>query len=359
MIFDGHAYCWPPLTGNAGFDTHDELRRHLQRAMAGHHQAAWRVGDRAPGDSAPLAPDGRRTKLEDLPDLGFDATSHGRLEWTLNGDRYIKQYFPPSQVDMAYPPENLVAEMDYAGVDRALLHRTAYLGVGNEFTAQCVRKFPGRLLGLADTRDWLVEENPEAAVAELEHAVKEQGLSGLQLRPLLMNNYGERGEWDGERYRSFWDGAVRLGVPIFFSFAEDLLNEYPRLLRWMERYPQATVVITHGFPWRRLMDDEKVDLTEEVWAPFENRNAYLQLLFPIALGNVWDYPLSQVQPALEQCVRRIGAGRLMWGTDMPIVLRFWTYRQNIDFIRNYCDFLSAEERDLILGGTAERLLVGT
>ena len=52
----------------------------------------------------------------------------------------------------------------------------------------------------------------------------------------------------------------------------------------------------------------------------------------------------------------VGADRLMWGTDMPIVMRFWTYRQNIDFIRRYCSFLSTEEMDAILGGTSARLL---
>ncbi len=46
----------------------------------------------------------------------------------------------------------------------------------------------------------------------------------------------------------------------------------------------------------------------------------------------------------------------MWGTDMPIVTRFWSYRQNIDFIRGYCDFLSSDELDAILGGTTARLL---
>ena len=46
----------------------------------------------------------------------------------------------------------------------------------------------------------------------------------------------------------------------------------------------------------------------------------------------------------------------MWGTDMPIVMRFWTYRQCIDQMREHSDFLSERERDMILGGTVARLL---
>jgi len=46
----------------------------------------------------------------------------------------------------------------------------------------------------------------------------------------------------------------------------------------------------------------------------------------------------------------------MWGTDMPIVMRFWTYQQNIDFVTRYCNFLSKKDTDLIMGGTIANLL---
>ena len=46
---------------------------------------------------------------------------------------------------------------------------------------------------------------------------------------------------------------------------------------------------------------------------------------------------------------RYGASKLVWGSDMPNVERFCTYRQSIDYIRNYCEFLSVEEKDRILG----------
>jgi predicted TIM-barrel fold metal-dependent hydrolase len=59
---------------------------------------------------------------------------------------------------------------------------------------------------------------------------------------------------------------------------------------------------------------------------------------------------------MEECVSRIGANRIMWGTDMPIVMRSWTYQQNLDFIRNYTGFLSEESTNAILGGTVSRLL---
>jgi hypothetical protein len=47
----------------------------------------------------------------------------------------------------------------------------------------------------------------------------------------------------------------------------------------------------------------------------------------------------------------LGAGRLVWGSDMPNVERFCTYRQSFDYVRKYCPFLAAREKVLIPGGT--------
>ena len=40
-----------------------------------------------------------------------------------------------------------------------------------------------------------------------------------------------------------------------------------------------------------------------------------------------------------------GASKLCWGSDMPNVERFCTYRQCVDYVRRYCSFLSSGEKD--------------
>ncbi len=363
MIFDGHAYCFPSLKGPGGFSDPDQLRRHLQLAMAGHHQPAWRVRDGAVGDSSALIDPSNWSELTGLKEAGFHAAKNGRFEWTDGGEAYVKQYFPPSITDMSYSPDRLVAEMDYAEVGRALLHRTPYLGIGNDFIAECVRLFPDRLLGLAHVEEWIVAEDPDASVAEVERAVRQGGLSGLQFLTPQLNLYGQRGPWDAPEYLPFWDGFSRLGVPLFISLKgrvdpvrDSYLEEIKTLGRWVERYPDVTVVLTHGIEWRLFADGEGICLPEAVWGPFGNPNLHLQFLFPIGLAPLWDYPMPQVRPTIEECVRRLGSGRIMWGTDMPIVTRYWSYLQNIDFIRRYCDFLSAGQMDDIMGGVAARLM---
>ena len=83
--------------------------------------------------------------------------------------------------------------MDYAGVSRALLHRTPYLGIGNDFIADCVARYPDRLLGLAHTPEWMTHVDPEASLANVRRAVKEQGLVGLHFLPPQLDLYNYDG----------------------------------------------------------------------------------------------------------------------------------------------------------------------
>jgi hypothetical protein len=53
--------------------------------------------------------------------------------------------------------------------------------------------------------------------------------------------------------------------------------------------------------------------------------------------------------------RRLGRGRLVWGADMPNVERHCTYRQSLDYLREYCDFIPSSDMDRILGGNLRQL----
>jgi hypothetical protein len=365
-IFDGHAYCFPDVRGLMGFPTPEVKHIHVQKSMANHHVQPWLIRDHSPGSTSTLMDDSRWPDDDAIRDVNFRPTTHGRYEWTVDGEDYVKQYFPPSITDMGYPPENLIAEMDYANVTGTLLHRNPYLGIGNDFIADCVQKFPDRIFGLAHVPEWTVEDEPDAAASMVEGAVRDRGLSGLQFLTSQLHLYGKNPDWSSDGFTLFWDRFASLGVPVFFSLSinepkrEPLLDHYllelQRLTTWMEQYPETPVVMTHGFLWTLFADKDGFQLPDELWRPFENPNLSLQILLPIGLGDKFDYPLPQAQPLLRDLVRNIGADRLMWGTDMPIVMRHWTYQQNIDFIVKYCDFLSKQELALIMGGNTKRLL---
>ena len=89
MTIDGHAYCFPRVGRPSGFPSVEDPVRHLQREMGIHHQAAWRVRDRAPADDKGIIEDDWST-LDSLKDAGFRAAGFGRFEWTVGGDTYAQ-----------------------------------------------------------------------------------------------------------------------------------------------------------------------------------------------------------------------------------------------------------------------------
>ena len=128
------------------------------------------------------------------------------------------------------------------------------------------------------------------------------------------------------------------------------------LTRWMERYPDVVCSITHGFPYRAFLEGGGVRFPEAVWEPFKNPNLSIEVCFPVRIGDMFDFPYREIWPALEEMVTRIGADHLMWGTDMPFQNRHCTFRQSRGWIEKYCEFLAQEEVDLIMGGTAARVI---
>ncbi len=369
MIIDSHAYCFEPADSLPGYASVAEHLGWVQAGQAGHYQPALRLHDRAVGPSDVLAPKGKRN-LSDLADLNFriDAAA-GRVVWTYDGEDYTKHYYPPNLRNCEFTPESLISEMDYAGVDVALLHTNPMLGRSSAYLAECVRRFPGRLYSMAPVDEWRIRDDTDAVIRELASAISEHGLHAIKFNA---NGYMVSADpWDDGFYRPFWEAAASLDVPIFFSLStgpgrgdweasHDLqrgyLNELKILMRWMERYPDSVCSITHGFPYRTFLDGERIVLPDAVWEPFQNPNLSIEVSFPVRIGDIFDFPYREVIPTIEAMVDQVGAGHLLYGTDMPFQNRHCTYRQSRDHIERYCTFLSQEQRDLIMGGTAARIL---
>ena len=370
MIIDTHVYCFEPLGHPAGHASGAERLRWVQSAHAEHHQPAWRVRDRAAASSSVLNPESRHD-LSCLPDVNFRSDhARGRVLWTVDGEDYTKQFFPPNLRNVEFTPDSLIAEMDYAGVDVALLHTVPMLGRDSNYLSQCVQQYPQRLRSMAPVDEWRLRNETEAVIEELFLAIKQNCLHAIKFIPPLAYMNGAE-PWDDGLYRPFWEAITTLNVPVFFtlgtvpessdetSIAEHrtgYLNELKILMRWMERYPNTVCSLTHGFPWRVFLEDDRIVLPDSIWEPFQNPNCNLEVSFPVRLGDLFEYPYRQVWPTLEEMVVRIGADHLLWGTDMPFQNRFCTYRQSRDWIEKHCAFLSEKDLSAIMGGTAERLL---
>ena len=364
MIIDGHAYCFPARDQAAGFSSVEKRWREFQRELGGHHQSVWRVRDRAPADNSTLVD----PTTGELNEVRFTA-HRNRFTWDYEGETYTKQYYPPMLYQMESPPSMLIAEMDYAGIDMAVLHTSPQLGRLNGYLASGTSEYPDRLRWLINLDEGHVPRNLDSALAEVQKFKEHGQACGFQFIPKFYYLGGHTEPWDADLMRPFWDGLASLGLTVYFTLlgahgwsrhtpAEQstYMEEHETLTRWMERYPDVTVVITHGFPWRSFLEGDRIVLPETLWDVFKAPQCHMQLLFPIQLGNVFEYPWVETEPVIQECVEHIGANRLIYGTDMPMVARFCTYRQTLNQYRRHCVFLNDAERGAITGGTAARLL---
>ena len=166
MIFDSHVYCFLPADSPRGYANGAEHLRWVQSAHAGHHQPAFRVRDRAPGPSKVLAPGGRGTGS--LPDLGFHVDhERGRVAWEYEGEEYTKHFYPPALSGCEFSPHSLIGEMDYAGVDMALIHTDPMLVRDSSYLAECIALYPDRLRAMAPVEEWRLLDETDAVIDEV------------------------------------------------------------------------------------------------------------------------------------------------------------------------------------------------
>ena len=370
MIIDGHSYCVPQIDSKVGYPTLEHKMKLLQSELGGHSQPVWNVSDRKKADNSTLIDQ----KTGDLRKVEWTRVNGG-IAWKIDGQTFTKQYVPPMLHNLECPPEVLIREMDYAEVDAGLLHTYPMMGTPeflNNYLNEAVQKFPKRLYRLISIREGDLTKDVDEVIKMIDVERRRGGVAGLQFIPGFYYQSlddSSSGNWNSDSLRPFWDAIYEMSLPVYFtlvggrgskiyerSWMDSYLAEQRVLLGWLNQYPGLNVVVTHGLPWTAYLENGQINFPEEIWDIFKSPNCHLQILIPIQMGARWEYPWKESEPIIKKAVERIGANRIIWGTDMPMVARFCTYKQALDQFRVHCDFLSDSERMDIIGGTAAKVM---
>lgn len=359
MIVDSHAHAFPPLGGASGYRTAREHLRYLQREMFVHHQPVRRSDDQIDTTEETLH-DGVTYTLDGMLDVQLRSAGFGRLAWHSGGVEYYKQYLPPTLVDLAAPPELMLAQMDYAGVTHAVLQTGHIYGRINRYLSEVCRRHPDRFWGLAQINEWRMDRADQRRA--LCRAIEDLGLHGLYFETVALGLHGRGEAVNDPSFDVFWDQVRDLGIPVFWHItsAEPTPSAYLTQLRgfarWIKRYPEVPCLFTHGVSPGAFENSEHDVYPEEVWEMLRAPNLMVEILFPIREGRRWDYPYREAWPIVRRLYERLGPEKLVWGSDMPNVERHCTYRQSLEYLRSYCDFIPTAEMSLICGGNVVRLM---
>jgi predicted TIM-barrel fold metal-dependent hydrolase len=352
VIIDAHAHIFPCLQ-NAPGDGH---LRFLQRGISGNQQPVRRSADNAviphriwaEGDFSPAG----------YQEVDFRVGKYGRFEWTIDGTDYYKQFMPPSLQDNRCDPDYLIAEMDYAGVDRAVLQNDHFYGSLNDMFEAAVCRYPDRFIATAHIDELSIGE--PAAIQALHDATERRGMRGIF--------YDRRSYWTGSSadavddapFQSFWSNVERLGLVVYWvpgarigSGTDGYLAQLERWLRLLDRFPDLKMVLPCGLP-DSLLQAYPEQLPRQITDLARSGAVCFELCYPIVVGGAEEYPYAGALRNVRRLYDECGASALAWGSDVPNVLRYCTYRQSLTHITLHANFITSEDLDLILGGNLAR-----
>ena len=209
-------------------------------------------------------------------------------------------------------PEEVVAEMDEAGVDIGFLAQmqqgmTFRMGTGYssgrmalEFSYKSglkyIEKYPSRFRCLYGINPWKMME----AVKELETAVKEYGFVGA------VTHVGGFAPYNDKIWYPFYAKCCELDIPIISQighFGETMAQDFGRPLYIDEvarHFPELKIVAGHtGWPWC----DELISIA------LKNPNVYISM--EAHLPRYWD-------ASMVKYLDTRGRDKCLWGTDFPI-----------------------------------------
>ena len=151
--------------------------------------------------------------------------------------------------------DDLLRDMDKAGIERGIIvgmDLSGSLGVvmpTNDSVAELVARYPGRLIGFSSVDP----TNGDAAVAELERAIRQLGLKGLKLVPPV-----QKFSPADEKFNPLWEKVVELDIPVWIHTGHQLSTEgseakygHPSLIDTLAgRFPEMKIIMGHlSFPW--------------------------------------------------------------------------------------------------------------
>jgi len=351
-IVDSHAHVFPYLGGSSGYASVEEHLLACQRAMHNHlAQPVRRAQDGEEVHESTLwAPDD--PSLAGRYEVGFRAGEFGRFEWSRNGVEYYIQYMPTGLEDMTAPPDLLLAMMDCAGVDGAVLQCGRVYGRLNAYYATLLSDRPEleeRLFPLFSLEAG--DMHTKEGINRLERAVLQSGLRGLHVS-VEETTFKELS-------RPFWNRVEQLKIPVFFAFSqvqETWISTLKAMDRWVNDYPTVPCVIPQAWPLSTVEPGDEIQIPEFARALARKGRVLFEIAYPIGRGGIEDYPYMVARQSIRKLYEAFGPRSLVWGSDAPNVERYCTYGQSLAYLLEGCDFIAEKDMELIVGGNLKEVL---
>jgi predicted TIM-barrel fold metal-dependent hydrolase len=233
-----------------------------------------------------------------------------------------------------FTKDELLRDMDVAGVDAALLHPPGWDPNGNQVAMDAAAQHPDRLAILGH----FPLDRPESR--DLVDTWKQRpGMLGLRFALLQPH---QQSWWTDGTMDWLWPAAERAGLPVALLAGEHL----DTVARVAERQPGLKLIIDHLGRTGRPKDAEAFANLPELLALARFPNVAVKATGAPSYSSE-PYPYRNIHPYLRQLYDAFGPERLFWGTDITRMPCSW--RQCVTLFTEELPWLSEADKQLIMG----------
>ena len=264
--------------------------------------------------------------------------------WEIDPPKYPIGPTAPNWTSLPDEPgtaDELLEEMDLHDVNCSVLVQTSWSTWDNGYIADSVERFPNRFIGhgLIDPQD---PNNAE----QVRYWINERGLVGFRFHPMY---YPDEKILITNQNKPMWEEIAAVDAVIQLHLRAEHADQIAIIA---QRYPKLKLILDHmGYP----QVDQDADLFQPIVDLAKFKNIYFKLS-DVAGRSSQDFPFTDVHPFIKKLLYAFGAERTVWGTGYPGHHRTkhnWpTLADEIRLIQDGLPFLSANDKDNILGGTA-------
>lgn len=259
-------------------------------------------------------------------------------EATRRGVDELSGLAPLANLLIESSPHDLIDAMDANRVDRAVIIAQPPFSP-NEFVLKLLHEYPERFIVAVNLSRTITEKMTPEKSAE---SLKKYAENGAKILKIHASADGEK--IDCERYEALLETAAELNLPVIIHTGcihSSLLYRSPKngqaenYIPWFKKYKKTRFVLAH---MNYHDPGVAIDLAEQ----FEN----------LYLDTSW-----QPSEIIGEAVRRMGADRILFATDWPIVGD--NLEVGLSRIQDAVDtgLLSESDAEKILGANA-RILLG-
>jgi predicted TIM-barrel fold metal-dependent hydrolase len=239
------------------------------------------------------------------------------------------------QLPEPFTIEKLVALMDEAGVDRAVIVPPSWPGDRNDYGLEAAKRYPNRFAVMGR-----IPLHPDSA--KLLPKWREQpGMVGVRLtfmREQAVNLTNGAADW-------LWPAAEKAGLPVMFLAPDNI----PKFAPIAERHPGLNLIIDHMSLMQETASERRIPSAIDAvvaLAKYPNVSVKLSSAPTYSLGA---YPWRDMTEHIKRCFDAFGPRRCYWGTDITNAFDKSTYRQRVTHFTEELPFLSEEDKDWVMG----------